>query len=601
MPGPVLFLRLAIAIMFCALPFTARAASDPAIEIRAALAGEGLAGATWSLIENGNIRTGAAGSKQAQARAPLRADDRMHVGSVTKTLVALGLLRLASQGRIALDAPVATVLPGLRFGNRWERTDPVRIRHLLDHSAGLPDVHLHHIFSTGLTPDMALRPLFDEPAMLTVRTRPGAHFSYSNMGYTLAGAIIEAVTGERYEHWLDGNLLAPLGMADSSFAFVSQTGARASPRLAWGHHDDLTPQAAMAIAVRPAGQFATTAHDMGLLARFLMSDGRIGGTPFIHQDLLRAMGRPAGTDAARAGLGAGYALGLSRRDRDGHVGLCHAGDIVGFHAMLCLYPEAAKAFFIAINTEGEAVDYGRFDRILTGALALPPAPPLPAHAAPADADDWIGRYQLLESRFDLMRYADLLLGGAVLRREGAAFILDPIQGKALRLTPVGGNLLRADGRVAASHALIRTADGARLIGDGLRSYRRIDPIGFHARWASLLLGMLGLFLLTGKAAARTWHGGGIGAATGLAGPALLMIAGLLFPLQSFARLGDITPASLALMLASIAIPAAGARQVIVALRERTGPWRVDLLAGLLVLQLCAVLAIHGLVPLMLWR
>ncbi|MGV3480072.1 MAG: hypothetical protein ACO1O3_09000 [Sphingobium sp.] len=52
-----LFLRLAIAIMFSALPFTARAASDPAIEIRAALADEELAGATWSLIENGNIRT----------------------------------------------------------------------------------------------------------------------------------------------------------------------------------------------------------------------------------------------------------------------------------------------------------------------------------------------------------------------------------------------------------------------------------------------------------------------------------------------------------------------------------------------------------------
>ncbi|MBY8826223.1 serine hydrolase domain-containing protein [Sphingomonas colocasiae] len=601
MPGPVLLLRLTVAFMFCALPFTTRAASDPAIEIRAALAGEGLAGATWSLVENGNIRTGAAGSKQAQARTPLRADDRMHVGSVTKTLVALGLLRLASQGRIDLDAPVAAVLPGVRFDNRWERTDPVRVRHLLDHSAGLPDVHLHHIFSAGLTPDMALRPLFDEPAMLRVRTRPGAHFSYSNMGYTLAGAIIEAVTGERYEHWLDGNLLVPLGMADSSFAFVSQTGVHADPRLAWGHQDDLTPQAAMAIAVRPAGQFTTTAYDMGLLARFLMSDGRIGGTPFVREDLLHAMGRPVGTDAARAGLRAGYALGLSRRDRDSHVGLCHAGDIVGFHAMLCLYPEAAKSFFIAINTEGEAVDYGRFDRILTGALTLPPTPPLPAHAAPADADDWIGRYQLLESRFDLTRYADLLLGGAILRRDGNAFILDPIQGKTLRLTPAGGHLLRADGRVAASHALIRTADGAQLIGDGLRSYRRIDPIGFHARWASLILGLFGLFHLAGRAAVRTWRGGGLHAATGLAGPALLVIAGLLFPLQSFARLGDVTPASLVLMLASIAIPMTSGWQVMIALRERKGLWRIDLLAGLLVLQLCAVLAIHGLIPLLLWR
>jgi len=595
--------RLAAVIMFCiiAIP-AARAAPDPARAIRAALADERLAGATWSMVDGERVVTGAAGRKNVATGTALQPDDRMHVGSVTKTLVALGMLRLASMGQLDLDAPVTALIPGLRFTNRWERTDPVRVRHLLDHSAGLEDAHLRHVFSTAISPDDPLRAMFDrDSAILTVRSRPGERTSYSNIGFTLAAMIIEAVTRQRYERWLDANLLAPLGMTDSSFAFVSQTGRHADPRLAWGHQDDLTPQAAMAIAVRPAGQFATTAHDMALLARFLLSDGSIAGRSFVQSDLLRAMGHPAGTAAARAGLATGYAFGLNRRDRHGHIGLCHAGDIVGFHAMLCLYPGQAKAFFIAINTEGETVDYGRFDRIMAKALKLAPPERASERVASPDADAWVGRYALSPGRFEMFRYLDALMGGAVLRRDGIGFVLDPAQGKSLRLTPAGGSLLRADGRVSASHALIRDRDGERLIGDGLRSYRRIAPISFYALWASLCLGLIGMLYLATVPTVQSWRMGRRIVAPGLVAAVPLPIAGLLFYAQSFTRLGEMTPASITLAFASVALPMASLWHAIDALRRKAGWWRLDLTASLLALQLWIVLAAYDLIPLMLWR
>src|SRR3546814_6716128 len=62
---------------------------------------------------------------------------------------------------------------------------------------------------------------------LRIRSQPGSRLSYSNMGYTLLGLVIERVTGERYEQYLDDHFLGPLGMHQSTFRFVSQEGPRA--------------------------------------------------------------------------------------------------------------------------------------------------------------------------------------------------------------------------------------------------------------------------------------------------------------------------------------------------------------------------------------
>src|SRR5690606_11146471 len=123
----------------------------------------------------------------------------------------------------------------------------------------------------------------------------------------------------------------PLGMRQSSFRFESQAGPDADAQLAMGHFEDGATQASVPLHLRPAGQFTTTAADMGLFARMLMSNGEIDGQPFIASTLLRAMGRPTTTEAVAAGLlDAGYGLGLNSRDRHGVIGNCHVGTAIGF-------------------------------------------------------------------------------------------------------------------------------------------------------------------------------------------------------------------------------------------------------------------------------
>ncbi len=600
---------LACALLFAFAPLWA-APSPLQAEVAQILDEEGLTGAVWSTVTpDGAIAVGAAGIKDTHSGRALGADDRVHIGSIAKTLLATGALRLVSQGRLSLDTPVSALLPDAVFDNPWAASDPVRVRHLLDHTSGLDDLRLWQFFSLQADADTPLAQAFAGDGLLRVRSRPGTRFSYSNMGYTLLGRVIESVTGERYERYLDAHLLRPLRMHDSTFGFVSQQGPHADPRLAMGHFEDRTAHAAVAIYVRPAGQFTTTARDMARLARFLMGDGRIDGAVFIDPRWLRAMGTPRGTEAAMVGLQVGYGLGLSTRDRHGAVGRCHDGSILGYRAMLCLFPERRRAFFWSTNTDSESPEHRRrLDALFVKALAVDAPAPAPAPAtsvAVTDLDDWSGVYVPAPNRMASFAWLDTVFGFIRVRREGTALRLKPLQSPAILLTPVGGSLLRAPDRTIASHALLTAADGTRVLSTGLQSYARISISKLALLWASLAAGVLGLawLLLSGLARLlarrmRPLHPVFV---------PLLGILALLLPLplflrQSFLQLGDLTWASGLLAVVTATLPLAMLVGLVLQFRSRGHGViaRLDLLAMLAVVQWALVLAAWGLLPLRLW-
>lgn len=626
---------LAVFAALVALPAPARPAGLDVLtpDMSALLRQQGLTGAVWALVDPvQGVRTGAAGLKDATTGEPMQAAQRVHIGSITKTVLALGVLRLASQGRLALDQPLASVLPTVAIDNPWARTDPVRLRHLLDHSAGLDDARLSQVFSLQATPDAALsRPFQRDSALLRLRFRPGSRSSYSNMGYTLLARVIEAVTAERYETWLARELLRPLSLHDSTFAFTTQTpGPHADPRLAMGHAERGQPMPALPIWLRPAGQFTTTAADMGRLAQFMLGDGHIDGRPFIDPALLRAMGRPATTEAARAGLAVGHALGLATRDRHGVLGRCHGGSIVGYRAMFCLFDDTQRAFFVAVNTDSDSADFNAIDRRLITALDIdaPPAAAV-ATASAVDPAPWLGWYVPAPSRFESLALLDQL--GAVQRvvhePTGGGLRLRPaFGGPGVSLAPVGGALLRAEGRVLASHALVLDAEGRHVISTGVGNLGQVPAASIAGPWASFAAGVLGVALLAARglllalrALARrirlliqsrgpehlrpsqhAWRPLWI-ALGGLLAGVVLPLCGLL--LQPFLALGDFTPATAALAAGTALLPVALLGGLVVHWRvnPRSRWATVDALAMLAVLQAGVLLAAWGWWPVRLWH
>ncbi|MGK5078890.1 serine hydrolase domain-containing protein [Janthinobacterium sp. HLX7-2] len=605
------WLRRALpALLLCAMSAAAHAA-DGTLEadFAAGLKEEGLAGAVWSeVLPDGKVRTGAVGLRDAAKQAPMLADTRVQVGSVAKVALALGVLRLISEDRFTLDTPLQQVLPELALKNPWQASDPVRIRHLLAHTSGLDNVRFWQAFSLKPQPDTPLAAAFDgSGSLLRVRARPGSRYAYSNMGYGLLGMVIEKVTGQPYERYLDAQLLQPLGMADSTFGFVTQTGAHADPRLAMGHFEHGAAQTAVPQYLRPASQFTTTAADMGRLAQFLMGDGKLQGEQFIDLALMGALSEPAGTDAAQEGLATGHGLALAVRDRHNVVGACHPGTTVGFRAMLCIYPEQGSAFFVAFNTDAEQADYERFNRLLLRDLDVPLRAPAADGTPAPGVENWQGVYVPSPSPMASMAWVDAVFGFTRLKWDGASLFLIPFQGEPKELEPVGGLLFRASDRSTASHVLLQE-DGRHVLSDGLRSYERASMLRMLVLWGSLALGAVGLLyvLLVGlwRAARRTLRRG-----DHLFAPLLSMLALLLpapfFYFQSYLRLGDVTAASVLLALATGALPLAMAIGLARCWRSRGSEsgalekW--DWVALLAALQLLLVLAWWGLLPLRLWQ
>jgi len=607
---PTLLTGTLLVVLSGATPVPAQTADSLTTVIGRALSEEGLVGATWSLVKPEGTTVGAAGLKDASRNAPMSPTDRVQVGSIAKTFIATGVLRLVTEGRVVLDAPVAQYLPDAPIENPWEATSPLLVRHLLDHSGGLDDVRMWQVFSLRARPDAPLREgLVRVGGTVRVRYRPGDRSSYSNTSYVLLGMLIEAVTGTRYESWLDAELLAPLGMARSTFAFVTQLGPHGDPTLAMGHFDPGTTSAAVPTHLRPPGQFTTTAADMARFARFLMSDGRVEGRVLVDSLLLRAMAMPTTTESARAGLTAGYALGLLRRDRHGVVGRCHLGNLGTFRAALCLFPEQQRAFFISHNVDSENANFDRIDAILVRALGVPSPPEQERQSPGVDPAQWEGFYYVQPNRFAQFAYLDAVTGLTRVRWDGTALLLEPLQGSARPLTPVGGAFFRATDRREATHVLLRSSENRPIITDGLRTLERVRPLTVYARWASALVGLAAVLYLLVIGGVRTVQSvrRGMWRSEALRWPAtclaLMLVAPALYLTQSFLAIGDPTPANVAIALLTGMFPltllVAGMHRVRTGLRTNTA--RLDLLVLAGALQWCVVLAAWGMLPFVLWR
>ncbi|NNE49813.1 MAG: beta-lactamase family protein [Altererythrobacter sp.] len=572
------------------------------------LVDEELVGIAWFLIDGDNPpNTGVAGNSDNELAEEFTLTTRFHVGSITKALLATGVLRLATSGELDLDAPIERYLPDLAVDNRWQNESPVTVRHLLDHTAGLDDARLWQIFSENAHPNTPLMDAFPVHADgLPIRSEPGRQFSYSNTGYALLGLIIEAVTGERYETYLNTNLLAPLSLEKSTFSFTTQSGDNRDPTLAWGHLDDGSRYEAAAVFLRPAGQFTTTVNDMATFALFLTSDGRIDGEVFIDESLMNARGHPTGTRASDAGLVSGYALGLGRRDRHGVVSYCHGGNIVGFSAMLCVFPEERKAYFYSVNTDSETADYGRIQSLLIDSLSVESTTEPPTRDMASDIAEWHGFYVFGPNRFAMFEYLDTVFGHVRITEESGSLAMSSLQQEARMLRPLGGYIFSANDRTTQSHVFHRDEDDAYLLSDGFQTFRKVPAIYLFAHWASVLLGLGGLiwFVVAGLISLiqspRTFLQNPITPA--FAAIILLPLPVPFFMTQSFMALGDLTIASGLLAVVTALLPIGMALTFFRTLRrkERGVLASAHPIMALFVIQWCVVLAAGGLLPLQLW-
>jgi CubicO group peptidase (beta-lactamase class C family) len=326
-----------------------------------------IAGSSFYLIRNG--RTLAAdhlGEQDAEAHVPVDTNTIYHWASVTKTMTGIAILQLRDRGLLKLDDPIVKYVPELsKVHNPFGDTGAITIRQLLSHSAG---------FRNGTWPwrDKDWQP-FEPPswkqleAMLPytgVQFKPGSRYSYSNPGIVYLGQVIERLTGEDYEVYIDKNILRPLGMHMSYFDRTPPHLLRHRSHSYYirdGKRSAAPFDADTGVTVSNGGLNAPM-PDMARYAAFLLGDParKADYDLILKRASLEEMWQPqlpAGEDFSQGRMSATTQVGLSFFiDRvEGVRVVGHNGDQNGFRAYLSLCPDRGIATLLAFNTETRGV------------------------------------------------------------------------------------------------------------------------------------------------------------------------------------------------------------------------------------------------------
>lgn len=183
--------------------------------------------------ENKTLFKKAYGFRHLETRDKLTTDDRFQIGSNTKQFVAAALLKLQEQGLISLEKSVVEYLP--QYKNRIPAE--ITIRDILNHTSGITNYTAHKEFWESIDPEkiLTLDDLIEFTLQYPLDFEPRSKWNYSNSGYIIAGKIIEEVTGESWDKFIENTFLVPLNMKNTGYAERFETVSNVYP-----HYKDST-------------------------------------------------------------------------------------------------------------------------------------------------------------------------------------------------------------------------------------------------------------------------------------------------------------------------------------------------------------------------
>ena len=307
----------------------------------------GVIGVAAGVLLDGQEMYAFSGVTSVENPLPVDEGTLFQAGSTTKTFTATAMLRLVDQGLIDLDAPVCSYVPEFRT-KQPEVGEQVTVLHLLNHTAGWDG----DLFADTGNGDDALARYVELMADLEQVTPLGGPVSYNNASLSLAGRVIEKVTGATYEQALRDLLLTPLGLENSWF-FPADVMTR---RFAVGHtcHEDgrvtVNRPWVLPRSAAPAGGVLANAADQLAWARFHLGDGTApDGARLLPAALLRRMQEPT---ADMRGSTHGDYVGLSWMLRDiGETRLVgHGGATNGQYSAFTMVPERGFALISMTNS-----------------------------------------------------------------------------------------------------------------------------------------------------------------------------------------------------------------------------------------------------------
>jgi CubicO group peptidase (beta-lactamase class C family) len=307
-----------------------------------------VAGATVLVMKDGKelLKKGYGFVDVAKKKAVDPETSMFRLASISKLFTWISAMQLVEQGKLDLDTDVNKYLDfqiAPAFGK------PITLRNLMTHTGGFEE-EIRDILLTDPKKATPLREflIVNQPHRIFP---PGEVPAYSNYGVGLGGYIVQRVSGEVFEKYVDGHIFQPLGMKHSSFSQPLAEGL--SPFASDGYRNN-TEKPAIGFEIfspAPAGGISSTASDMGRFAQALLNGGEWEGHRILKPETLQTMWTKqfVASDALPP-----MGLGFYQSWRNGLRFIGHDGDLIAFHSTFLLEPKEKLVLFVSFNSAGSA-------------------------------------------------------------------------------------------------------------------------------------------------------------------------------------------------------------------------------------------------------
>jgi CubicO group peptidase (beta-lactamase class C family) len=305
-----------------------------------------VAGASVMVMQNGQVllRKGYGYADLKNKKPVDPAATIFRLASISKLFTWVSVMQLVEQGKLDLDTDVNSYLD---FQIRPAFSRPVTLRNLMTHTGGFEE-EVRDIIVTDPRQAVTLRDFLirNQPQRIFP---PGTIPAYSNYGVGIAGYIVQRVSGQPFEQYVEQHIFAPLKMEYSTFYQPPPTLLRRLPSEGYPTDTEKPPIGFEIFNPVSAGGVSSTAADMGRFGQALLNGGELDGNRILKPETLQAMWTPQFRASDQLPP---ICMGFYETWRNGLRWIGHEGDLVAFHSLFMLEPSKKLMLFISYNSAG---------------------------------------------------------------------------------------------------------------------------------------------------------------------------------------------------------------------------------------------------------
>lgn len=405
-----------------------------------------------SIVKKDSILfSGGLGFADLDRKIPADSKTQYHLASITKFFVAMSIQRLVADGKLDLNDRLKEIAPELPYSNRWESTDPVRIVHLLEHTAGFEDIQLNKMVNTTGKSFSGITAVKEVGNSLNCRWKPGKMMSYSNPGYNVLGYIIEKVSGVPWNQYINQTLLRPLAMDHTLFDLDGQ--GRESYAKGYDFRNGIFT---LFPFYRPGSNGASSAivsnaSDMAKFLRYLLNTNKYENDGLLQEKDICEMERVHSTLAGQYGLQTGYALGNDFFPNNKKITFRgHNGKGEGFSSWIFFNREAGLAYAISTNCNAHLWPVSQIiEDYLTKNIEPPTLESVMIDRS--EIEPMLGYYQFMNPKNERWEFFKRIFGGInLLSIDKDKLVVEKANGEIDSLIHMGKGIFRLKGNIIAS-------------------------------------------------------------------------------------------------------------------------------------------------------